>query len=77
MANRKMKHVWMVEDATSAATKEQRSYWTKIGLAYENDDGSWSLQLSAVPVSGKMQVRDAAPVPAAELVAAAKMGSAR
>ena len=60
MADRKMKHVWMVEDAASDDAREQRSFWTKIGVAYENADGSWSLQLSAVPVSGKMQLRDPA-----------------
>lgn len=57
----KMKHVWMVEDAPSTAGRE-RSFWTKIGVAYENEDGSLSLHLAAVPVSGKMQIRDATPV---------------
>ena len=58
---KKMKHVWMVEDAPSAADKTPRSFWTKIGVAYENEDGSWSLQLAAVPVTGRMQIRDATP----------------
>ena len=61
MADRKMKHIWMVEDVAASGAKEARSYWTKIGVAFENADGSWSLQLSAIPVTGKMQLRDPAP----------------
>ena len=66
MPEAKMKHVWMVEDAPAppgATSKEPRSYWTKIGVAYENADGSWSLQLAAVPVTGRMQLRDPALAP--------------
>lgn len=58
---RKMKHVWMIEDAPSSTAEQPRSFWTKIGVAFENDDGSLSLHLAAVPVSGKMQIRDATP----------------
>lgn len=64
MANKKMKHVWMVEDAAST-TGPAKSFWTKIGVAYENEDGSLSLHLAAVPVSGRMQIRDATPAFAA------------
>ena len=60
--NRKLKHVLMVEDVPASNGKEARSYWTKIGVAEENADGSWSIHLSAVPVSGRMQIRDPAPV---------------
>lgn len=70
MAAKKMKHVWMVEETPASASKKARSYWTKIGVAYENADGSWSLQLSAVPVTGRMQIRDPAPSPAARGLAA-------
>lgn len=59
---RKMKHAWMVEDAPSSTAGQSRSFWTKIGVAYETADGSLSLHLAAVPVSGKMQIRDATPV---------------
>lgn len=60
MDKRKIKHVWMVEDVPAAGRKHARSHWTKIGVAYENADGSLTLQLAAIPVSGRMQVRDAA-----------------
>mgnify|MGYP001555788423 CR=1 FL=1 len=59
---RQMKQVWMVEDARSSAPGDApRSFWTKIGVAFENEDGSLSLHLAAIPVTGKMIVRDATP----------------
>lgn len=57
---RKMKHLWMVEDVKNARG-EQRSFWTKVGVAFENRDGSWTLQLSALPITGRLQMRDPAP----------------
>lgn len=65
---RKMKHVWMVEDAPTSTTSAPKSFWTKIGVAFENADGSLSLHLSAVPVSGRMKIRDATPVITSEEV---------
>lgn len=60
---KKMKHVWMVEDAPSSPGEAPRTFWTKIGIAVENEDGSLSLTLSAIPVTGKMIIRDeSAPV---------------
>jgi hypothetical protein len=38
-----------------------RSYWTRIGVAYTNRDGSLNLKLEAVPVNGTMQVREWTP----------------
>lgn len=35
-----------------------RSYWTKIGVAFTNGDGSINVQLDALPVSGKLQLRE-------------------
>ena len=59
---RRMKHVWMVEDAPSSSVNSPpKSFWTKIGIAFENEDGSLTLQLAAIPVTGKMVVRDATP----------------
>ena len=34
-----------------------RSFWTKVGVAYENRDGSTNIQLDALPVSGRLQIR--------------------
>lgn len=55
---RTFKHLWMVEDAGADRSGKNRSFWTKVGVAFENRDGSWSLELSAVPVNGRLQMRD-------------------
>ena len=56
-----MKHLWMVEDIPAKGDREARSYWTKIGVAFENKDGSYALHLAAIPVNGRLQMRDPAP----------------
>ena len=38
--------------------KGEKSYWTKVGVAYVNKDGSITCRLDALPVSGTLQVRD-------------------
>ena len=35
-----------------------KSFWTRIGIALENRDGSWNLKLDAIPINGQMQLRD-------------------
>ena len=35
-----------------------KSYWTRIGVAYVNRDGSLNLKLDAMPTNGTMHVRD-------------------
>lgn len=59
-SGRKMKHLWMVEDRPATAQREAKSFWTKVGVAFENRDGSWSLELAAMPVSGRLQMREPA-----------------
>ena len=61
---KKYKHLWMVEDTFIADGSPGKSYWTKVGVAFPNRDGSWSLELSAVPVNGRLQMRDPQPKPA-------------
>ncbi len=51
----------MVEDVPARADWEAKSYWTKIGVAFENRDGSYSLKLAAIPVNGQLQMRDPPP----------------
>lgn len=53
-------HLWMVEDVAQR-DGANKSYWTKVGVAFENRDGSYSLQLSALPVNGRLQMRAPAP----------------
>lgn len=58
-SERKYKEVWLVEDAPNA---NRKAFWTKIGVAFENKDGSWNLRLSAVPIgSNTLNIRDPKP----------------
>ncbi|MBI1945056.1 MAG: hypothetical protein HYS27_05135 [Deltaproteobacteria bacterium] len=59
--SKRIKHLWMVEDRPATADREAKSFWTKVGVAFENRDGSWALELAAVPVHGRLQMRDPAP----------------
>lgn len=36
-------------------------YWTRIGVAFVNRDGSFNVKLDAVPVTGEIHVRDYVP----------------
>ncbi|MBI5532562.1 MAG: hypothetical protein HY898_07595 [Deltaproteobacteria bacterium] len=55
MDSSKMKIVYTITE------RGERSYWTRIGVAYVNRDGSLNIKLEAVPVNGTMQVRDWTP----------------
>jgi hypothetical protein len=35
-----------------------KSFWTRIGAAFTNSDGSLNINLDALPVSGKLQIRE-------------------
>lgn len=37
---------------------ERKTFWTRIGSAFDNADGSITLLCDAVALSGKMQIRD-------------------
>ncbi len=54
MAERQIKHLWMVEDSPDG-----KSRWTKVGVAFANADGSLDIQLAAIPVNGKLKLTDA------------------
>ena len=38
--------------------RDEKSYWTRIGVAYVNRDGSITCKLDALPVSGTLQIRE-------------------
>ena len=52
MANRK--EVW----TTSPRGEGKKDFWLRVGTAFENKDGSWSIVLDALPVNGRLIVRD-------------------
>jgi hypothetical protein len=35
----------------------EKSFWTRVGVAYPNRDGSININLDALPVSGRLQIR--------------------
>jgi hypothetical protein len=38
-----------------------QKYWTRVGVAFVNKDGSLNVKLEAVPVTGELHVRDYVP----------------
>ncbi len=51
----RMKIVYVVSDRNS------RKYYSRIGLAFTDADGSLNVKLDAIPVSGEMHIVDYAP----------------
>lgn len=39
-------------------TDDQKAFWNQIGVAFVNRDGSINVKLDAVPVDGKLQLRE-------------------
>ena len=46
------KDVYMIQKGKT------RSFWTRIGVAFVNKDGSLNVKLDAFPVSGQLHIRD-------------------
>jgi len=53
--------------------RNHKSFWNRVGVAFENKDGSLNVKLEAVPVSGEIQIRDY--VPREELASTSRIGS--
>jgi hypothetical protein len=55
--SRTMKAVFtIVERGTSNGMT--KSYWTRVGIGFVNKDGSITLKLDCIPISGTLQVRE-------------------
>jgi hypothetical protein len=39
----------------------ERSFWTRVGAAFTNRDGSMTVRLDAMPMNGTLQIRDDEP----------------
>lgn len=37
---------------------ETKSFWVRVGVAFENKDGSINVRLDALPVNGTLQLRE-------------------
>ncbi len=51
-SNTKLKAAYVIVE------RGDKSYWTKIGVAFTNRDGSLNVRLDAVPVGGTLHIRD-------------------
>jgi hypothetical protein len=38
--------------------REGKTFWLKVGAAFQNKDLSWNLYLDAMPFTGRLQLRD-------------------
>jgi hypothetical protein len=62
MSNRNKKHI--VAAIERGAGENKRSYWTRIGVAFENRDGSYNLLFDFIPadlVTTTIQLREPNP----------------
>ena len=41
-----------------SSSKDGKTYWLRLGMAYVNKDNSINLYLDGLPVNGRLQVRD-------------------
>lgn len=51
-----MKDVYTIQDLKGK--EKDKSVWTKVGSAFPNKDGSLNVYLNALPVNGKLQIRE-------------------
>lgn len=60
----KMKIVYAItsrEAKPGSADTTSKKYWHRVGVAFVNRDGSLSVKLEALPVSGELHIRDYVP----------------
>lgn len=50
-----MKDVYAIYE--SKADNRERSRWVRVGVAFDNRDGSINVLLDALPLSGRLQIR--------------------
>lgn len=53
-----MLNVFAIQDVKQEG-KDRKSFWTKVGSAFANKDGSINVYLNALPINGKLQIREA------------------
>lgn len=52
MEQAKMKVAYVITE------RGDKSYWNRVGVAFTNRDGSLSVKLDALPMSGQLHIRD-------------------
>lgn len=48
---------------TPVEKKDSKTFWLRVGTAFTNKDGSINVYLDAVPLNGKLQLREPNPDP--------------
>jgi hypothetical protein len=38
--------------------RDGKTFWLRVGAAFQNKDSSWNLYIDAMPFSGRLQLRD-------------------
>ena len=51
-----MKDVYAIHESKNGGDK-QRSRWVRIGVAFDNKDGSLNVLLDALPLTGRLHIR--------------------
>jgi len=44
--------------AFNIVERGEKSFWNRIGTAFRNHDGSYNIYLDALPIGGKVQIRE-------------------
>ncbi len=47
-----------IERKSGVNGDEKKTFWTRVGTAYTNRDGSTNVYLDVTPLNGKLQIRD-------------------
>ena len=47
-----------VRSVFAITERGDKTFWTRVGAAFTNKDGSINIELDALPTSGRLQVRD-------------------
>jgi hypothetical protein len=53
-----MKDVFHIVERSGSGEEPDKSIWTKIGVAFVNKDQSLNVLLDAIPLDGKLHIRE-------------------
>lgn len=53
-----LKDVYTINEGPGSPESEAKSRWTKVGIGFVNRDDSINVVLDAIPVNGRLHIRD-------------------
>lgn len=59
--NENIKDVFLITNREGSDEEPAKNVWTKIGVAFVNRDQSMNIILEALPINGRLHVRDRRP----------------